>query len=318
MSRTGVTALDAGPGPLGVLVGGHGPEQDRIDRVTQHLMARTPSIVLHGSADPRLASCSALLVADPADLVVAPGFAPPIPMVTWMTRASIDDPVQWRKLAASAAVLAPHTEAARMAHSRGISRSRVHVIAHPRDPDPGPVLREAAVDGVVALVSPPEQRPALHRALSRSPLVRGIIDITDEPSNRHASIVAFADQSVTGHWITALMAAGAPIVAWDTAAASDAIVDGICGWLVRPTSMDAMSSTVHHVLRNRWARETAGIAARDRVAARHAPSTVAAAIAGIAMTVHRSSPRELELTGLTANVMGTDGSERAAEAPRLE
>jgi hypothetical protein len=90
-------------------------------------------------------------------------------------------------------------------------------------------------------------------------------------SRGRAQVVACLDD-VGGDGRVALSALsrGAAVVAADVGMHRDLVVDGVSGDLA--DSPAAMSRACEHLLTDRWARESRGVAAQDRVASRFQPA----------------------------------------------
>ena len=63
------------------------------------------------------------------------------------------------------------------------------------------------------------------------------------------------------------MAAGLPMIATDVGGNAEAVVDGVCGYVVPPRAPQALASALVSIARDRAARERMGHAARQRVEA---------------------------------------------------
>lgn len=288
---------------LGIVLGGAaGPERQRAETVAASLdgagLPAACTATVEGALD---LGATALLLADPA-VGRVPGFDGPAS--GWLTREVLDG--NWSCTGDLDTLLVPSTDAARASMAHGIARSRVRVVPHPLAGGIGPLLRDDVVEGVVGLIATDRSREAIVMALRRSPWVRDVIALPRLPGLADGSfwdgpgrafdrcaVIALAVSPVSGRLPATLLARGAPLVAVDTGASSDAIVHGVCGWLVAPR-IDALVRGVESALRDRWARETAGIAGRDRASARHDPATVAglawsAAVSPEAVRVGRPS-----------------------------
>lgn len=268
-----------------------GAERDRVTLVIDHLpdahVVRTP---------PR--DATGILIADGGRHVRSTSAAAPV--VAWVTTDVLLGRRPWPR---ADALLVPSSAAARAAVQAGFPRARVHCVGHPVVGAYGPALRSSVTPGSVAIAADPRDAPILRRMLERLPAVDAVTDIPRLPARPDdafwtgpggvlgdVSLVILAAVSLTGAMPAQLMARGIPLVAWNEGAAVDAIVDGLCGWLVRPT-LPAAVAAARVALSDRWGRESAGIAARDRVLARNAPHTIAAVIGAAFAGVSECNPR---------------------------
>lgn len=268
-----------------------GAERDRVELVIEHLadarVVRTP---------PR--DATGVLIADGG--LPARSIPSGAPVVAWVTTDVLLGRRPWPH---ADALLVPSSAAGRAALRAGFPRSRVHCVGHPVVGDDGPVLRSSVARGSVAIAADPRDATILRRHLARLTAVDRVADIPPLPSRPdrdfwagpgrsldEVSLVVLAAVSMTGAMPAQLMARGIPLVAWNEGAAADAIVDGLCGWLVRPT-IPAVLTAAQSALGDRWSRESAGIAARDRVLARNAPEAIATVIRTALAGVSECNPR---------------------------
>ena len=303
-----------------------GAERARIRIVETKLAAELD--VRECAADAIPAEAAAVLVGDAAELIEHESFAArarhvrpeaTTVVIGWLTRrCEALTSAQWTEVDRRAdALLAPTSALIRAAMRQQVPRTRLHLVPHPLTTHSAPAVRAEVVPGSVVLICDEPNRLQLRQALSRLSTVSVIHDLASPPVEQDASfwgqegraidqamVVAYAMSDHTGHDLAALMARGASIVAWGSGAARDAIVPGISGWLVPLGAPNDLARVVDAVLRDRWLRESAGIAAHDRALSRNDPLGATRQIAGIvtALTGHRQTPG----WGL-----GTVGRERA-------
>lgn len=267
----------------------NGAERDRMQVVAPHLQ---DSRIVEAVG----VSTTAALVAD-AELCRA--LSGDLPVIFWVSGEVLQGRREWPT---ADVYLVPSVDGVRTALRNGVSRSRVHVIAHPIA-DVGAVFNTTD-RGSVGLIAHSDVEAPLRELLQRCSAVSSVEHIPPMPPRPdsafwqgpgahidHLDVVLFAATSTSGAVPALLMSRGLPLVAWDVGAAADAIVPGLCGWLASPRDPREVVKTVQHVLSDRWARESAGVAARDRILARHAPSAVAAAISSALAGVSKSNPR---------------------------
>ena len=274
---------------LAIILGeSRGAERERVEAIAELLpKARVVDDVPPGA--------SAALIADAscADRVPVD-----TPSICWLTSDVLTGRERWP---AVDALLVPSVDAARAAIQQGYPRSCVYVIAHPIADLAMPALSpsipaspalSSSIIGQVGLVTAPSDIGMFSAQLMRCPGVAGVVPLPQVPTGDdpqfwrgpgrtidELAVVILAAVSITGALPALLMARGRPLIAWDVGAAPASIIDGLCGWLVPPHPMKETVRTVQHVLSDRWARESAGIAARDRALARHAPNAVATSVA---------------------------------------
>ena len=306
-----------------------GAEHARIRIVARGLASESAVTVCAAEQIPQAAA--AVLLGDAADLGDIAALAAgarharggtdaPVPVVIgWLTqRCEVLSSAQWAEIDRRAdALLAPTSAIIRTAMRQRVPRTRLHLVPHPLTTHPAPAVRPEVMPNSVVLICDEPNREQLHQMLARLATVSVIHDMSPPPVEHdeqfwasegrvidQATVVAYAMSDHTGHDIAALMARGASIVAWGAGAARDSIVPGISGWLVPVGVPTDLARVVDAVLRDRWARESAGIAAHDRALSRHDPVSATRQIAGIvtALTGHRQT-RGLGL--------GTVGHERA-------
>lgn len=219
---------------------------------------------------------------------------PDVPTLAWVTGDVLVGRRSWPEVDG---LLVPSASAAWEALRRGYRRASVHVVSHPVSHLPRPALRSAAVEGAVGLVTAEHRTAELRGMLERLPAVSSVVLLGNRVSTHDAaadidavSVVLFATVSQSGASVVALMERGLPVIAWEAGAAADLIIDGLCGWLVR-AEIAAMRAAVHGALADRWHRESAGIAARDRVLARSSRQALIAGVASAVAAVSECNPR---------------------------
>lgn len=260
---------------LAILLGeAQGAERERAERLAEAMPDARVVTAVPADAD------AVLLAGDGDPTAPAPGGARPV--LAWISAAALAGRRPWPR---ADAILVPSSQAGAAALRHGYRRPAIHVVGHPVRGDLRPAIRPAVRDGTIALACAAERWEPLRAWLARLPAVRevrpltaadggaaGIPDAADE-----LALAVLAMASTTGALPVALMERGIPIVALRAGAAADLIVDGLCGWLVEPTPA-ALMTRVQAALADRWARESAGVAARDRVLARCSPAALAAGV----------------------------------------
>ena len=171
-------------------------------------------------------------------------------------------------------VVAQHSRQADEYVSWGVPRRRISVIApHPAPPPTARTDAAEASNALCVVGRDPRARSALAALLRRRldvEVMQGD-DTREAVGGGRAQVVACLDD-VGGDGRVALSALsrGAAVVAADVGMHRDLVVDGVSGDVA--DSPAAMSRACEHLLTDRWARESRGVAAQDRVASRFQPA----------------------------------------------
>ncbi len=169
-------------------------------------------------------------------------------------------------------VVAQHSLQADEYVSWGVPRRQISVIApHPAPPPTAQTDASAAVAPLGVVGRDPRARAAVAALLRRRLDVEAVhYDVLGADGRDGAQVVACLDDVWgDGRAVLSTLSRGAAVVAADVGMHRDLVVDGVSGDVV--DSPAAMSRACEHLLTDRWARESRGVAAQDRVASRFQP-----------------------------------------------